>query len=344
MKPITLLTQSLPPEGGSGINRYTKEVSYRLIEDLGEPGSAGVRVVDIPMHGPKGPLWMRRHARLFFSKYLHRPEGRIISLCLWLIPPGTEIATIWDMIQKPNAFVLADRMIHWDLWRSVRTYPKDWVVLSEAVRRQAIKRLNLPSQRVHVAYPGVDPATFHPMFEWHDRPMRPPITILHVGIAYPRKRIDMIIEALAMLGPERFRFFRLGPASDRGYLALCVELAKMLGVEMISSSHIPDAELVRAYNRADLMVYPSSDEGAGIPPLEAMACGTNVVVSDIPPHREICGSFAHYARPGDPEDLARAIEAALAHPFEPERLIRHAHCFSWDATASVYRRILDGSA
>lgn len=333
LEPVTILTQATPPQGGTGIDRYTDEVSKRLVRDL------GARIISIPFHGPRGPLWMRRHARLLLNKYLVRPEGRIMSFCLWLIPPGTEVATVWDIIQKPNAFVMIDRIVHYDLWRSVKVYPKKWIAISSWVRKRMIDNLGLPPGRIHVAPPGIDTETFYPMDSPAHKKMERK-TILHVGICYPRKRIDLIIDALGQLGPQRFRFVRVGPIADKAYSDLCWRKAEKIHLQMGELEWVTDAELARWFNKSDLLVFPSMDEGAGMPPLEAMACGTNVVVSNIPPHQELLGHLARYARPGDADSLAGAIDLALRNPRSSDELVAHARKFSWDATAEIYKKVL----
>ena len=117
--------------------------------------------------------------------------------------------------------------------------------------------------------------------------------------------------------------------------------AREVGLELVEPGRVNDAELVRAYNGADLVVFPSAGEGAGMPPVEAMACGTNVVVSDIQPHHYLCGALARYAKPGDAAALASAVDEALANPFPGGALREHASRFSWDATADVYLRLYD---
>jgi len=160
-------------------------------------------------------------------------------------------------------------------------------------------------------------------------------TVMHIGLAYKRKGIDLLVEALGRLGAGRFRLVRVGPARDASYADAYRVRARGLGLELTECGVVPDAVLPAYYAHADLLAFPSLDEGAGIPPLEAMACGTNVVASDIPAHRETCGGLAFYA-PLNPEGIASAIEQALSHPHGRDELRRHASQFSWRKTAETY--------
>ena len=74
---------------------------------------------------------------------------------------------------------------------------------------------------------------------------------------------------------------------------------------------VSDSELLELYNQADCFVMPSLYEGFGLPPLEAMACGCPVLVSDIPVVREICADAARYFNPHSVEDIRRAIREQL---------------------------------
>ena len=101
-------------------------------------------------------------------------------------------------------------------------------------------------------------------------------------------------------------------------------------------------------NAADLFVYPSVYEGFGLPPLEAMACGTPVVVSDAAALREVVGEAGIVVEARDPQALARAIAEVLRdrerHRALREAGLARARQFSWEATAlqtaGLYHRIL----
>jgi len=146
------------------------------------------------------------------------------------------------------------------------------------------------------------------------------------------------VEALGQLGAQRFRLVRVGPQRDPEYIQAYRARAAELDLDLIECGFVPDEALPAFYGHADLLAFPSLDEGAGIPPLEAMACGTNVVVSDIPAHREACGDLAFYA-PGEASGLAAAVSRALENRRPADVLRRHALGFSWARTADAYLRL-----
>src|SRR5262249_38309517 len=101
--------------------------------------------------------------------------------------------------------------------------------------------------------------------------------------------------------------------------------------------YVPERELVALYNGASLFVYPSRLEGFGLPVIEAMACGTPVVASDVPALREVAADAAPLVPPGDPAALASAMTAMLGDPTAAaaarEAGLRRATRFSWTRTA-----------
>jgi glycosyltransferase involved in cell wall biosynthesis len=108
------------------------------------------------------------------------------------------------------------------------------------------------------------------------------------------------------------------------------------------SGYQTDADLVRSYQEAGVLVLPSRYEGFGLPALEAMACGTPVVCGDIPALREIAGDAALFVAPDDASEMAREIrrvltDDALAADLS-RRGIANARKYSWEQTA---RRTLD---
>jgi glycosyltransferase involved in cell wall biosynthesis len=113
--------------------------------------------------------------------------------------------------------------------------------------------------------------------------------------------------------------------------------------------YLPEPDLARAVAGAAALVVPSWYEGFGLPALEALACGTPVVASDLPAHREVLGDQAHLFPPGDPAALAAALAKVLDDPGgEPARAARRTRAagFTWEncatATLSAYRRALEG--
>ncbi len=108
---------------------------------------------------------------------------------------------------------------------------------------------------------------------------------------------------------------------------------------------VANEELTRWYNQCSVLACPSLDEGFGLPPLEALSCGTPVVVSDIPPHREhMKKDMAVFVDPLDPKSIADGIGRALSQDWNPKGLRNAVRRFSWskcaEQTMAVYEKVL----
>jgi glycosyltransferase involved in cell wall biosynthesis len=147
--------------------------------------------------------------------------------------------------------------------------------------------------------------------------------------------------------------------SIRPDIALCVvgspfsETEKKLIAELKLSDriehyrYISDRHLAKLYRCSVALVYPSLYEGFGIPPLEAMSCGTVVVASDCSSIPEVVGEAGILFNPQSTGDLADILLSLLDNPIERDRLIAQGHqraqSFSWDKTVAqtldVYRSV-----
>jgi glycosyltransferase involved in cell wall biosynthesis len=120
---------------------------------------------------------------------------------------------------------------------------------------------------------------------------------------------------------------------------------------VIVPGYVSRDEQPRWYNAADLFVYPSQYEGFGLPPLEAMACGTPVVTSNASSLPEVVGSAGKTVNVDDVEALADAMAAVLSDPAEAARMreqgLQRAATFTWEAAAAgcvtAYRRAAGGA-
>ena len=112
---------------------------------------------------------------------------------------------------------------------------------------------------------------------------------------------------------------------------------------------VSDEELQKLYVAARCHVHPAHYEGFGLPPLEAMACGTPTIVSNSSSLPEVVGDAALLINPKDPEEIAVAMYRLLTddalHAELREKGLRRAKCFSWESAArntmEVYRKAVN---
>ena len=171
-----------------------------------------------------------------------------------------------------------------------------------------------------------------------------PLDILHVGSAIPRKRVDVLLRAFARIRtvhPEA-RLIRVGLLTSAQE-----KLVEALGLRasVMEMTFLNRRVLAALYRHAALVMVTSDREGFGLPVVEALACGTPVVATDIPALRETGGDAAVYAPAGDDAAFAAAALEVLSSPREDRiaRGLRHASRFTWAAHAArmdaIYREV-----
>lgn len=228
---------------------------------------------------------------------------------------------------------------------------------SEHTRQDIIKYLKYPPERIQVVYLGVEHDKFKPLVVPDDFFKRYNLDRDHTYILYsgsedPRKNLHRLLAAFKLLAgrfPEVY-LLKVGAARFQGernrLLAEIEELGLVGRVRFIEE--VSDNDLVYFYNVARVFVFASLYEGFGLPPLEAMACGTPVVCSNSSALPEVVGEAALAVDPYDTRAIALAIEQVLVDPALVvtlrERGFARAQQFMWEKTArqtlQVYQKLI----
>lgn len=161
----------------------------------------------------------------------------------------------------------------------------------------------LKAEKISVVYNAIDRQLFKPTAN-SQQPSVP--FVLCVSSIDPRKNFARLVEACqGLTGAKLYIVGKYNRVfSQQMALDTTPDHIQFLG-------RVSDEELVRLYNQAACFVFPSLYEGFGLPPLEAMACGCSVLVSDIPVEREVCGDAALYFNPLDPHNILHTITQYL---------------------------------
>ncbi len=203
--------------------------------------------------------------------------------------------------------------------------------VSENSKRDILRFYNIPEDKIAVVYNAVDSRFVHRdredvsyLFDKYHIP-RDKKVIMYVGNLKPHKNLPRLLEAYSkMNGREDTCLVLVGKAFDSEDLTPQI---KALGIEdsVIKTGIIVDNELVDFYNLADLFVFPSLYEGFGIPPLEAMACGTPVVCSNNSSLPEVVGDAAYMFDPYDEKQIRDAMEKVLSDDSFAQSLVERGY-------------------
>jgi len=218
------------------------------------------------------------------------------------------------------------------------------LAISHYSQADIVRTFALAPDRVIVTYPGVSD-DFTPVGEQSYLPVlrrhgiRAPY-LLVVGNVQPRKNLPAVLDAFAQLKREdglSMQLVIVGRLAWRHHEVLRRAAALGLGSEVLFTASVPEAELPALYSGAAALIHVSLYEGFGLPPLEAMRCGTPVVVSKGPPFDETLGDAAVRVDPTAPSDIARGIREVLVNGQQRQSLVqrglRCAARFTWAETA-----------
>ncbi len=173
--------------------------------------------------------------------------------------------------------------------------------------------------------------------------------ILSVGNLQPRKNLPRLIRAFCKIANDLddVKLVIVGKKAwmYEGILSESCSLPE----KIVFTDYVSNEDLVRLYNCAECFVYPSFFEGFGIPPLEAMACGTPVAVANKTSLPEVVGQAAILFDPFDESAISSAIIRLVKDTSLRKQLIeegnKRIHCFSWAKSAEIiiksYKKVLD---
>ena len=163
--------------------------------------------------------------------------------------------------------------------------------------------------------------------------LKPRGYILGVNSHSRHKNVAGFARAAGLLGRAEYDVVLAGGVDKRVFR----KSSNLPESRLRMTGYVTDAELRALYENAACFVYPSFYEGFGLPPLEAMTCGCPVVASRAASLPEVCGDAAVYCDPGDPGDIARAIDQLLADSGVQDefrqRSLERARSFSWKGAA-----------
>ena len=258
---------------------------------------------------------------------------------------GTQptVVTVHDLSYQyfPEAYRLSFRLWYRFNIPLVLRRARRVITVSESERKSITAHYPQVAPRLHSIQNGGLPAS--PSIETLRSADERGHYILYVGSLSKRKNFPRTLEAACRLARKRgFKFVFVGGKSK----SLSTFIAKVpddisTRIDFIGAVDEPSA-LISYYQKAGCFLFPSLYEASPLPPVEAMACGCPVVVSDIPALRERCGDAAIYCDPYDMDSITATVERVMDDEKLRVRLQvlgrRHAANYSWERCA---RQTLD---
>ncbi len=322
----------------AGVDRYASE----LLRYLGEV----VRVVEPParLPGLAGEFW----------EQVQLPKAVRDNECLWSLadtgPLGSlrQVVTIHDlsMLDHPEWYSSQLRLWYRFLLPRLARRAEAILTVSEYSKRSIVRKLGVPDSKVTAIPNGVNLRQFHPCDPTAIRAKYelPERYILFVGSLEPRKNLDRLLLAWSRL--TEFQDIQLviaGPPAGAAMARSSIRprrRTRFLGF-------VPDDDLPALYAGALLFIMPSLYEGFGLAVLEAMACGTPVITSQVGALPEVAGDAI---MPIDPTSVEGMTEAIRKLVLEDDRRavlrrkgLERACLFSWERSAQQVRSILSTS-
>ena len=354
------LTQLITALGTvDGVNNYSVLTPRPVTEHPATPSSFTWE--DVPVSGPSEALRKVRWEQRVFPEVARKRDAKLLFIPHFAPPLMTSlpvIATIHDVIPfalpeyRPlSAVWLYQQLVAKGARRATRI-----ITVSEHAKSEIIRLLGIPEEKIIVIAEAPSPQFRSVSDVAKLRIIRSKYGLgdhflMYLGGFDIRKNVPLLIGAFAALihrvNDPTLKLLISGDTSVLGTSPLFPDwrpLARKFGVEgRIISTFVPDDDLPALYSATLAFVYPSLYEGFGLPPLEAMACGAPVVVSDHPALQEVVGGAGiTFALGAGGVTATRALTDQLARIVStPElredyrlRSLARARHFSWAQTAA----------
>ena len=363
--------QPIAVRGLTGIGNYTLEAARRLINEaselhafdfLGRNGAAAILQENLQMNLSGYDLHIVRSLPL--SVYIRMGNmGKLMPYSTltcskadltvffnYLTPGGLKgknMITIYDLVSErfPETMQGRNRRLLQGHLKDSATRASSILTISEFSKSEIIDVLGVPEEKIFVGPCGVDTKFYTPGegFETGiNKKFNLEKYILYVGTLEPRKNIKTLVEAFSKIS-DKYPDVKLVLAGGLGWqpeaTLKAIEESKVKD-RIIRTGYISNEEKRDLLRNAQFFVFPSIYEGFGMPVTEAMACGTDAVVSESSSLIEISAGLVPLIDPKNADLWAEAMEEKLnskADTSKKQQLIDHARSYTWDKTAEAAR-------
>lgn len=342
----------------SGVSRYEQEtlgrieeVKFNLIEY--KPPELKIRIA---------PLILKIFKKFFlfpFQVIRAQKKGVInhityegLAYLLNFIKLKNSVVTCHSLI--PIAYDKT-RSLYWALNMRGLKKADRIITVSDFSKSEIVKYLKYPGDRIDVVPDAVDHDRYYPkrskeILKKYGIPEDQKI-ILYVGSEQPRQNVPFIFKAIAILKKDipKVKLVKIGTPQWPKARRELEKLKDKLGLKnnIVFTDYVDEDELPKWYNAADLFIYPCLYAGFGVPPLEAMACGTPVITSNLTSLPEVVAGAAIAINPHNIDGFTQAMKDILTNNYLSSDLakrgIERAELFSWEESAKkileIYKKI-----
>jgi len=311
------------------------------------PANFSMRVIPFPK------FWTQ--TRLAWELLIDPVDVFVLLIqALPFVHPRNSIITVHDVAYEmfPEAFAPFMRFYlklttRWGVRRAKRI-----IAVSDSTKSDVSRIYGTNPQKITTAHLGVDPI-YHPRAYGEVQPSldKYGITfkkyILFVGTMQPRKNIVGLVEAYEKLRRDSHVEEKLVLVGGKGWLwepiLRRIEASPARdSIKILNYVKMEDLPLL--YNGAAVLTLPALYEGFGLPPLEAMASGTPVVVSDVSSMPEVVGDAGGLVDPNSPDSIAAGLLSALTDPERQRSMVEkglaRAKKFTWENTARTVLEVI----
>lgn len=279
------------------------------------------------------------------------PQVEVFHSWDWLQPPDKDlplVSTIHDLaiLKYPATAHPQVLAAHQRSWQILKERQAQILTVSESSKKDIVQLLKIPSERITVTYEAL-PREVEQASEQlaNNDELRVKIKkelkltrpyILFVGSREPRKNLERLIKAWEPLASD----FDLIVAGEKAW----DKSAQLHQQHLRFLGQVGDLQLAALYHYAELLAYPSLDEGFGLPILEAFSHGVPVLSSDLAVIKEVAGNAAHLINPNSLEEIQAGLKFLLnedqaASSTRLKKMIIRLHLFNWTKTARTTMKV-----
>lgn len=262
---------------------------------------------------------------------------------------GKMVVTIHDLTHLIFPEFLPNKLAYYYakfmMWIAIKKASKI-ITDSENTKNDILKFYKVNPNKIEVIYLGVgeefvkkEKKNIEYLYDKFDIP-KDKKNLMYVGNLKPHKNLERLLEAYSKINnKEETCLLLVGKAFEKYNILENKEKELNIEKQVIHTGIVTQEELVDLYNLTDLFIFPSLYEGFGLPVLEALACGTNVVSSNTSSLSEVGGTIVEYFNPNDIDSMSEVINKAFDKEYNKDEVKKWLNNFNWEETAKIHLKL-----